>query len=237
MDLERLFCLQELEYEQKRIQQEKQRSPILLELRNIKQSFEEKKAAYLQLGAAAKQLEEEISSLPKRIQEAELRLQEEQKAIYCGSVTSTKALKARELQVAACEEKLADLTAQHLSYLRELEQEKEQLAAMKEEMGVIYADFRNKKAEAIQSDSQAQQRLEELTHKIEELLPTIDAADLSWFRREEKGQQGPCIARMTGDMVCGGCHRMATLALFKRAKSGNKICSCEQCGKILFIDD
>jgi len=236
MDLKLLYDLQEVEAEQKDIQVQRQSSQAVLELKRIKRKFEEKKRIYLDLNSAAAQIKADLDAFPERIQQTELRLQEEQKAIYSSEITSARALAAREAQVAACQQKLSELSALHLAYMGEAQQKADQLDLIKKEMESLYREFRQKKAAALQQENVYQSRINALAEKQAALIEALCPEDLDWFRREEKSHSGRPISRMTANMVCGHCHRMVTSSLYKRVK-GKNLCSCEHCGRILFIDD
>lgn len=236
MDLKLLYDLQEIEAAQRDIQEQRQSSLAVLELRKIKRKFEEKKQLYLNLSVSCEQIKADLEAFPERIRQTESRLQEEQKAIYSSAITSARALAAREAQVASCQQKLAELTALHLAYMGEMQQKRDQLEAVKSEMEAIYQEFRKKKATAMQQEESYRGDLDVLAQKQAILLEQIKPEDLSWFRRAQQSRSGRPIARMVSDMVCGYCHRVAAPALYKRAK-GLNLCSCEQCGRILFIDD
>lgn len=236
MELGLLYALQEIESRQQSIEAEKKRSPILAELRKIKQIFEGKKQIYQDLAVSVHQLEMDLATFPVRMSQAEQQLQKEQKAIYSGAVTNAKELAAREAQVTSWEQKVSELSALHLAYLGELEQKKEQVANLKEEMEQLYQDFRQAKLDALQQDEQWSKELEKLDRQRQELLQQISDTDLSWFRKEQMEKPGKRIAKMGTDMVCSGCQTIAPPALYKRAKH-QTLCCCENCGRILFVDE
>ena len=236
MELSLLYALQEVEAKQQAIEEEKRHSPVLYRLHRIKQDFEEKKQIYQDLIASMAQLEKDLAAFPIRISQAEQKLQDEQKAIYSGTVTSAKELSAREAQVASWEQKISELSALHLAYLGEQEQKKDQASTLKKEMEQLYQDFRQAKTSALQQDAQWAKQLEEMSIQKQTLLKQISDADLMWFRKEQASKPGKRIARIGPDMVCSGCQTIATPALYKRAKH-QALCCCENCGRILFVDE
>ncbi|MDO4733426.1 MAG: hypothetical protein Q4B50_07945 [Bacillota bacterium] len=236
MNLKVLYDLQEVEAAQKDLQLKRQNSFAVLELKRIKREFEEKKAGFQNLEKSAALLRMDLEAFPERILQTEERLKDEEKAVYSREITSARLLAAQEAQVSACQQKLAELKALQLAYQGELRQQEDQLATLKAELEQLYRTFRKKKALALKQEEEYQSQIGILSRQQKELQEQLAADELSWFRKEQGRREGRPIARMGPDLVCGYCHRMATQALFKRAK-GKDFCACEQCGRILFIDE
>ncbi len=236
MDLKMLFTLQELEAEEQRTQSKIKTDPILTEMRSIKTSFEKQKSTYLGLEEAVRRLRADLERFPARVLQAEQELEAERKAVYDGSVTNPRALAAREAQIAAREERVQELTDLQQAYQQDLSYKEEQAAALKQEMEQMYRAFRSCKARAQEGEAALRQRLEALDQERTELLRKVAAEDLTWFRKQQKGGSGRVIAPLDGEMVCGGCHTHVPPALYRRVK-GQALCTCESCGRILFIDE
>ena len=197
MMLKLLYQLQEIETAEQAVGEEKRNSSEYKSLRGIRNAFDTKKQQYLRLTADLQRLEEQLDAFPQRIAEAELKLEEERNAIYNGSVSSTKALAAREAQAAAWQDRLAELQALQSAYQGEQAQKNAAHLQLKEEMEQQYADFRRiKESYQIQED-QRQQALAELTAQKEALEAQIDEATMLWYQSERHRFAGAPVAMLS----------------------------------------
>jgi len=234
--LSKLYDLQQLEAEERHISEEKSNSAELLALREVKQAFEVKKQSYLRLQAGLESLLKEQERLPGELAEMKEKRDGESAAIYDGSITSTKALTARETQLAALEDHLHEIEERLGILDQEIKQREDAVAELKAEMEEQYLEFRRLKAICLEKEADHNKRIEDLQRQQEELLPQINAEDMEWFRREQRRFNGTPIAKLSQEQVCSGCHTKVPPAIFTRTIR-LKSTICDNCGRILFIDE
>jgi uncharacterized protein len=78
-----------------------------------------------------------------------------------------------------------------------------------------------------------QKQLEELTIERGNLAGGIDEEVMERYRRLFASKGDAAVVAVEHG-VCTGCHMKVTTQTAVRAKSGNEIVSCEQCGRILY---
>ena len=139
-----LFRLQQLEAEERSIAAERINSQEYKQLRAIKAAFDAKKQQYLRLSEDIASLAGELETFPARLAEAERRLAAEQTAIYDGSVSSSKALAARESQAASLAESLSELRSLQAAYEGEQAQKQAQILVryFLEAAGMTFEEYR-----------------------------------------------------------------------------------------------
>lgn len=234
--LKSLYALQQLEVAEEAIHTERMNSREYKELRRIKAAFEAKKQQYLRLQNDIAALSDELAAYPAQLAEQQRKIAAEQSAIYDGSVSSPKALAAREAQLAALNEGLGLLeTAQRAKQL-ELEQKQSASGSLKEEMTEQYEVFRRVKEAYQSAQAQRDARLAELAEKKAALLAEIDEDSLAWFESLRARFKGTPVAMLDAQHVCSGCHTIVTPIAYKRALLGQQT-HCEKCGRILFVSE
>ncbi len=236
MMLKRLYQLQGVEAAILAVEQEKRDSDEYKSLRAIRNAFENKKHQYLRLENDLKQLEEQLTAFPQRIEAVGQKLAEERNAIYNGSVLNTKSLSAREAQAAVLEERLAELKALQAVYEGETAQKQAAHLQLKQEMEQQYAEFRQVKEAYQAKEKTRQDRLDALSGQKQALIDQIDEASLRWYEGERQRFAGTPVALLSAEHVCGGCHTLVPPIAFKRGQQKQRI-YCERCGRCLFIDE
>lgn len=78
-----------------------------------------------------------------------------------------------------------------------------------------------------------QRQLEELTLERENLAGAIDEDVIERYERLFASKGDAAVVAVEHG-VCTGCHMKVTTQTAVRAKSGNELVSCEQCGRILY---
>lgn len=230
-----LFRLQQLEAEERSIAAERINSQEYKQLRAIKAAFDAKKQQYLRLSEDIASLAGELETFPARLAEAERRLAAEQTAIYDGSVSSSKALAARESQAASLAESLSELRSLQAAYEGEQAQKQAVSEQLRREMEEQYLSFRDIKQSYQAAQDIRQQKLDQLTAAKQQIVSRVDGQTLLWFEQQREKFGGSPVACLNQQHICSGCHTMAPPITYKRTLQGQRT-YCEKCGRILFVE-
>ncbi len=231
-----LFEYQQLEVAERGIIAERDTSHEFMEMRRIKSEFIVNKQRYLQLINDIAALTAMVKNFPQQLAMQQEKIEAEQSATYDGSVSSMKALSAREAQLAALEEKLAHLEEEKTLRKEELLQKQAEVTALKEIMDQQYQDFLAVKQLYLSEQSKREQLLSGLTVAKSDMEQRISAEELAWFNEQKERFQGSPLAKLDANHVCSGCHTMVTPICYKRVMQGMSS-TCENCGRTLFIDE
>jgi uncharacterized protein len=109
----------------------------------------------------------------------------------------------------------------------ELSAEEKKAATVKDSISRQMADLEGK-SKALEA------RLQELTKERADVAANIDEDLLGRFERLFASKGDAAIVAVEHG-VCTGCHMKVTTQTAMRAKGGQEIISCEQCGRILYV--
>ena len=233
--LKDLYELQKIEVAENNIAAAVRESDAYHVMRNLKTDFDGKKAEYAAAEADLDSLKDQIAEFPAKIQEIKDKLENENKAMYDGSVENLKELGAREDQIAALEDKLQELEALKALYEGEKEQKEQAQAALKMSMAKDYAEFKKAREEYSAIEEENKQKLAKLAADKEAVIATISAEDMAWYEQYRYKCNGSPIARLGADHVCQGCFTIVPPVTYQRTALGQST-YCEKCGRVLFID-
>jgi len=181
---------------------------------------------FLTAKKALKQAEDEVEA-------QQLKIDNNQKILYSGSVTNPKELEdlqneaealARHLAVledrqlekmVACEE----VDALHQASQKKLEQTKDQIAEEN-------SDLTTEKKTLLE-------QVDKLESDREQSVGMIDFDNLSTYSTLRETHRGVAVAEMK-DKTCTACGATLSASLAQTASSPNKISFCESCGRILY---
>ena len=234
--LKELFKLQNIEVAERAVLDEKKESREFKQLKELKATFELQKENYLKMEKELASLDSQLSVFPKQIGELEERINQENKAIYDGSVSNIKELSAREAQVAALSEKLKELQSLRELYLGEYEQKHAEYEENRKKMAENYQLFEKIKTDFQKMQEVWQQNLDDLAAQKKSLIAGIAKKDVAWYESIKEKCNGTPIAMLNADHVCSGCHTIVPPVTFKRTTLGQKT-FCEKCGRTLFVEE
>ena len=109
-----------------------------------------------------------------------------------------------------------------------------------DEAAVTRAHDRTLVAEDLAAIAQRRERLEsecrEVATERETLASHVPEAVLPLYQRLMKSKNGLAVAPMR-DATCGGCHMKLIASTVVAVQSAREIVRCEDCGRILYVED
>ncbi len=234
--LKDVYELQKVELMKRAIIIEKQTSRELAELKALKADFDAKKLLYAQISQEAAVLEAQLDNFPKQIQELDEQITAQNQAIYDGSIKNTKELAAREAQVTALRDKLAELNSLKALYQGEKDQKTATAEELKEKLNTTYERFGQLKTTFTAMQQSWQERLDQLDEQQQACAAKLSEGELAWFESIKEKFDGSPVAMLSNEQVCHGCHTIVPPITFKRTKLGQKT-FCEKCGRTLFVEE
>jgi len=234
--LKDLYELQKIDLAKKAVEVARRESAAYRRMKELKADFAEKKADFLRSEEELAAHNEQLNAFPAQIQEAQKRLDDENTALYSGTVGSVKELNARENQINSLKDKLEELQALEKLYQGEKEAKKAALEAIRLEMARDYHGVQSAKAEYEEIQAQGEVEIARLDQQREALAASLSAEELKWYDSVKHKNGGSPIARLNHEQVCCGCFTIVTPVAYQRACRGQEI-YCEKCGRVLFVDD
>ena len=232
-----LFDIQRLEAEEKSIAMEKANSWEHNELRSIKTMFDSKKVTLLELNSDVLTRTEALTELNKEQRKFYQKLEKEKAALYDGTVTNPKELQAREKQIEAIEDKITTLEESKMIEERDLEKANMQANALQKDLTAAYEDFNEIKKVYKQLVEDWDKRLEHISEKKNTLWEQVDSSWQNWYKETKAKFSGNPVAKLNTGNVCNGCRTVVPPAIALRARYIENKTICENCGRLLFIEE
>jgi len=234
--LKKLYRLQQLEAAASALDAERINSDEYRRLQAIRAGFDadKKKLAHLQSVIAG--LEAHAAEADSRRADLEARLARENQALYDGSVTNSRELKARENQLESLSKKLKAANDEKARDLEQLAQTQEQAGKLRQGLTDMQVEFSCIKGIYQIKQEERDARGRQLAEEKEALLAGVDADSLAWFESHRAAFAGTPVACLDKHCICSGCHTMVPQSTYKRAAQG-QTAVCENCGRTLFVAD
>mgnify|MGYP000275532724 CR=1 FL=1 len=197
------------------------------ELESLEKSLAETETTLLDAKKRQKQLELDIESDKEQL----ARYQKQMKVIK-----TNKEYDALVAEIDTKKRQISDNEDEVLKLMGIIEQATENLAAIKAKL----EETRSNNAIHLQNLTAEMYTLEsKIENKQKErggLIKSIDRRALSMYERIRKGKGGMAVVKIR-KRACGGCFKQVPPQLVQEIRRGDKIFTCDSCGRILIWSD
>jgi|GEM_PF-6445188 len=236
--MKNLYRMQKIELEQAKLRSDELVIIDYKELRNIKGDFNDKKDDYLKDKARLEQFTEKLQKLSSEDSNLRARIAAEEKELYGGKITSSKAANAKEQQIVSLKNKLNKCVTDAENQRQARTDFELSLEDKLRQLSEIQAVFAAKKLLYQQGDQRRAEQIAVLEKERQKLLRRVSSQLLGWYQGTNNRFGGAPLARLNNKNVCTGCNTIVTPALARKvANAGDIIVCCEKCGRRLFIDE
>lgn len=184
------------------------------EIRNMRREMEDKELE-------ARGIEERRRSMERRM--------------YGGLVTNPKELESMEKETEMLRRTQDRLEERVLELMYAIEDKNQQLRLLEEQLKSEEAEYEKIKQSYEVAYKELSECIAHLEKAREELLPQLDPYLLERYQ-EIREREGGGIAKVERG-VCGGCGVSISPRILSRLREEDTIIYCENCGRILFIDE
>jgi len=133
------------------------------------------------------------------------------------------------------QKEISDLEDQELALMEQADLLKAQAATEEKTTSATKLSIAQQVADLESKQTILKGRLEELKKERDELASKVDEDLLDRFNRLFASKGDAAVVALEHD-VCTGCHMKITTQTAVRVKGGKEIVSCEQCGRILYLE-
>lgn len=130
---------------------------------------------------------------------------------------------------------ITGLEDQELELMEQGDQIKAQVGAEEKQTAIAKESIERQVANLASKEATLETRLTELNQERESLAAKVDEDLLDLFNRLFASKRDAAVVALENDF-CTGCHMKVTTQTAVRAKGGLEIVSCEQCGRILYVE-
>jgi uncharacterized protein len=228
-ELEKLLILQDRDQRMRQIQSEIKTLP--LQRKNLEAQLAANAASLESLKHRAKQLEVDRKKL-------ELDVGTRQNSISRLKTQQYETRKNDEFQamgheIERYEKEIVQLEDQELELMLQADKLRAEVSAQEKIASAARDSVNRQLSDLDEKGKTLQRQLEELTVERANLAGGIDEEVMERYKRLFTSKGDAAVVAVEHG-VCTGCHMKVTTQTAVRAKSGNEIVSCEQCGRILY---
>ena len=235
MELGKLWEIQQLEFKVEKLRRQLQDDEVEQKLSELEESIslikEEENAKAEKLSKLQrKNKNREMLSDELRDKKKEL-----SNKLYSGEVSNVKELNNIQEKFDQLKEELENTEENILSIMETMETGEEELSLLQEKLNQKKEEFKREKMTVEQWKEEMETEITEAELKAIELSKEIDTKLLENYRRERDKTKKAVVSKVVGEN-CGLCHVEQPMNLLLKAKKGEDLVKCENCGRILFVE-
>jgi predicted nucleic acid-binding Zn-ribbon protein len=193
----------------------------------------EARAAIEAQGSAIDATRKEISQADSEVKAAQLKLKENQDALYGGKVKNPKELQDLQLEAENLTRHLKEHEDAELDKMMQLEEQQAGLQQAQADLEAVLAQRGVDQRILGREQAELQTEKERLQEEREPALHGISPEALSVYEGLRKNKGGLAVAKAAGK-ECSGCGAELSAALAQAARSPNELARCDTCKRILY---
>jgi predicted nucleic acid-binding Zn-ribbon protein len=184
----------------------------------------------------------ELKEMRREMEDKELEargLEERRRSLesrmYGGYVSNPKELESMEREVEMLRRNQDRLEERALELMFAIEDKSRDIKSLEEQLKVEDLTYQEVRRRYEEEYGRLSERIASLEREREKLLPQIDPALLERYT-EIRAKAGGGVGKVVMG-VCGGCGFSISPRLLTRLKEGETIVYCENCGRILYLEE
>jgi len=227
-----LFVLQEIDLD---IQQ---KTEALAQVKDTIGKDDDIVSARAALAAARKQLmglEHDQRAAEWGVDELEQKIAAEEKKLYEGSVKNPRELMNLQHEIDLIKVQRRDREDKLLQVMEEVDTAQRDVNHRAEEMEVMTRDWEEAQKWLSRKQTELEADLDTLTQKRESTVISIDSDGIKTYEELRRVKQGIAVAKLVQGR-CLGCRISLPVSDQQKARMGQKLATCSNCGRILYMD-
>jgi len=215
-----------------------QKTGALAKTRELIGKDDELVAARADLDAARKRLqdlERQQKDAEWGVEELESKIAGEEKKLYDGSVKNPRELMNLQQEIGLIKDKLGEREERLLGVMMEVDAANQEVSQKGLDVGALEKQWREDQERLTQEQARLEADLAALTQKREAFTRQIDADSLGTYAELRRIKQGLAVAKLVQGR-CEGCRISLPVSDQRNARSGHKLATCSNCGRILYMD-
>jgi predicted nucleic acid-binding Zn-ribbon protein len=192
----------------------------------LEQRREEHREAFKEMEKRERHCEAELADTEQTIRNKEMKLSE---------VDSNEAYKAHQKEIELLHKKKSDLEEEALILMDRIAEEKKSLEAEQQNLAREDGALVKRIEEMEKESEESLHRIREIEESIPKFQSQILPELLERFKKLYYARDGLAVAPIT-DGCCGGCQIALSPQTVNAARLGDRIVSCDNCGRILYAE-
>ena len=184
--------------------------------------------------ARAKTLQSRAKDLDAEMESKGSRMKADEKKLYSGSVKNPKELGSLSHEVDIERQQISKLEDQALANMDALDEASAALKAAESRLAETERSWKSEQASLQAEHDGLSGRIASLTSQRAEIAGSVEPADMKGYEQLRRSRGGLAVVPVE-QRSCQGCRIALTLSVVQRARSGQELVTCQNCGRILFI--
>jgi len=159
----------------------------------------------------------------------------EEKKLYDGSLKNPRELMNLQHEIDLFKERHREQEEQLLAIMMEVDAKQQAVALKRSELEVMERDWEANQERLSREQTDLEADLTMLEQKREALGGQTDSASLEIYEELRQAKQGLAVAKVVQGR-CQGCRISLPMSDQQRARTGHRLVTCSNCGRILYMD-
>jgi len=215
-----------LEEERKELPQRKEEEKLVYE--NFKNKIEGLNQELKELKVRQKEKEVDLESREGEIKKLQLQLYK---------VKDNKSYSLLQQEINSKKADNSIIEEETLELLDEIDRKEKEIKQDKEELNKTKEVMEKKLHQIDQRIDELNKRIDELEREREKIVPLIDSSILAKYEKILRNKKDSIAIVSIKDGTCQGCFMTLPPQLINEVEMGKKIVTCENCSRILYLED
>ncbi len=157
-----------------------------------------------------------------------------EKKLFGGSVKNPKELMAFQQDLEILKTQRGEREDRLLTLMMDVESSQQDASLKKSDFGKIDREWRENQQKLLQQQTELEAELAALEQKRNLVAGQIDSDSLSLYEEVRRVKQGQAVAKVMQGR-CQGCRISLPVSDQQRARMGQELVQCSNCGRILYL--
>jgi predicted nucleic acid-binding Zn-ribbon protein len=169
------------------------------------------------------------------VDELEKKIADEEKKLYDGSVKNPRELMNLQQEIDNIKGHRREREDKLLAIMEEVDTAQQDVARKNDEAETMNRDWEEEQKRLTREQTELEADLAALTQQRESQISLIDAASLNTYEELRRVKQGLGVAKLVQGR-CQGCRISLPVSDQQKARMGQKLATCSNCGRVLYMD-
>jgi len=231
-DLDRLWELQKIDNIIQNLREEEEKIPV--EIKNLKKKVEEKEEYLEDKKRESEKVVQRRRNFERVLEETQDRIRRHKSQLL--NVKTNREYSALITEITVDENKVSQYEERVFDALRQSEELVEEIKELEKTLLEEKRKFEEKKTLLEKQLDKIKKSLLAKENERKSVKATINSVTLDKYERIREKRGGIAVVPIKGS-VCSGCHTFLPPQFVSEIRKGQRILTCEQCGRILIWEE